>query len=432
MAHLSGAKLRRLPHMKLRQCLAPLLAALLMTAAPAGAVERIAAVVNDRIISNYDIRQRVIFVIRSTNLEDTPDIRRRLVPQVLRKLIDEALQIDEAERRNVQVSEQDLRSAYAQIETRIGIGNGEIQTFIEGQGIDFQVFREKTRAEVAWSKLVNIRLRPQVQVSDDEVDDLLAQLKAAAGNPEYQYSEIFLQIDQVGESERVRLQAERLRGQILSDADFAEAARQFSAGVSAPQGGAVGWLQQSQIDESLVQAIQTMEPGELSDPIVTTDGVYLILLRDKRETLASDTLDTRVLLKQIQLPFKPDAGEAVKKAARGKASEIAEQANACRDTEAIAKKFNTGEPVDLGELRYRDVPENIRAAISTTEVGQFSKPIEIEDMVMVLAVCNRTAPPTRDIDAVQVRNRLANQRLARLADRYLRDLRQAAIVEIRR
>ena len=195
----------------------------------------------------------MIIVIRSTNLADDGQTRRRIAPQVMRKLIDEALQIDEAERRNIKVSENDLKIAFGSIEKQIRIAPGTMQSFIEAQGVDFEVFREKTRAEVAWAKLINIRLRPQVRITDDDISEGLAQMKANAGKSEYLVSEIVFAIDRPQERELMRRQALRMRGEISDQRSFAEAARQFSAGPTAVQGGSIGWTQPGQLTNFIIQ-----------------------------------------------------------------------------------------------------------------------------------------------------------------------------------
>ncbi len=390
--------------------------------------ENIAAVVNDRIVTYYDVQERTKIVIRSTNITDTQQNRQRLGTQILRKLVDETLQIEEAERRNIAVSENDLQAAFEQIERQAQIAPGSLESFLSAQDIDFTVFTEKTRAEVAWAKLVNIRLRPQVQISDEEIKDSLELLKSNAGKVEYRISEIFLQVDQPSERDKITQQALRLQQRISDQRNFAAAAQQFSSGVTAVQGGNVGWVQPGQMDLEIDRELANIAVGTASAPIATTDGVYLIFMHAQRKILSSDPLETSVTLKQIILPL--DGSNNDKN--RAVATKISSEPSGCANLEPIAKNNGVSDFGELGTLRYRELPENIRAALRATKVGEFTKPIPQESQILILAICARNEPKSELPDELAIRKRITQARLGRLADRYLRDLRQAAIVEFRR
>ncbi|TAN50996.1 MAG: hypothetical protein EPN26_09530, partial [Rhodospirillales bacterium] len=70
--------------------------------------ERIAAVINDDIISIRDLEERMKMAIISSRLDNSPDVRRRLIPQLLRKLIEEKLQLQEATRRGIHVLDNEI------------------------------------------------------------------------------------------------------------------------------------------------------------------------------------------------------------------------------------------------------------------------------------------------------------------------------------
>src|ERR671916_1850674 len=76
---------------------------------------RIAAVVNDEVVSVFDLVSRMQIVMLSSNIPDTPELRERMGRQVLRSLIDERLQLQEAKRQNVTVSDADVEKALLQI-----------------------------------------------------------------------------------------------------------------------------------------------------------------------------------------------------------------------------------------------------------------------------------------------------------------------------
>ncbi|HZD25386.1 MAG TPA: SurA N-terminal domain-containing protein, partial [Alphaproteobacteria bacterium] len=96
----------------------------------AGSVERIAAIVNDEIVSGYDIEQRIDLVLATTNLQHPEETRRRLRHQVLRTLIDERLQMQEARKLNLKVTDEDLQRAYRYLERQNNIPQGQLDEYL--------------------------------------------------------------------------------------------------------------------------------------------------------------------------------------------------------------------------------------------------------------------------------------------------------------
>ena len=117
-------------------------------------VQRIAAIVNDDVISVYDLVSRIEMVIASSNLGDTPAIRRRLSPQVLRNLVDERLKLQEAKRRNISVGKRDIDRAIGIIERQNKIPRGQFDAFLKKNGVRRTTIINQIRASIAWAKLI--------------------------------------------------------------------------------------------------------------------------------------------------------------------------------------------------------------------------------------------------------------------------------------
>ena len=87
-------------------------------AARALAAQRIVAVVNDDVVSLRDLEERLQLILVTSGVPDTPEARERLAPQVLRGLIEETLQLQEAERLDVQVTPGEIDQALNSIAGR--------------------------------------------------------------------------------------------------------------------------------------------------------------------------------------------------------------------------------------------------------------------------------------------------------------------------
>src|SRR5690348_12192967 len=131
--------IRLLPDLTSPGAMPRLLCALLLVliAFPAAAqVTRIAAVVNDEVISVRDLAARLHLVIVSANIPDTPENEQKLSHQVLRNLIDEKLEMQEAKRLNVTVSESEINAALARLERQNKMPKGGLDRFLDSHGID--------------------------------------------------------------------------------------------------------------------------------------------------------------------------------------------------------------------------------------------------------------------------------------------------------
>lgn len=157
--------------------------------------QRIAVVVNEEAISVRDVEARMHLVIVSSALRDSGELRQRLRPQILRTLIDERLQLQEARRLKIPVSETEIKGALATIEQQNRLPPGGIETLFERTGIDRASLVDQIRATIAWNKLIRLRGGPAVQISEDEIDEAIADATANKDRPEYRISEIFLPVN---------------------------------------------------------------------------------------------------------------------------------------------------------------------------------------------------------------------------------------------
>lgn len=419
--------------MSMRPFFALLVAAVL--AAPASALsqaeQRIAAIVNDEVISLRDLRQRIRLVLFSSGIDDTADARRRVAGQVLRRLIDERLQLQEANKRNITVSEDDIGRGVSNIEKRNGMQPGSLPSVFRRNGVSYDSLHAQMRSEIAWSKLVGRRLAPRIDIGAEEVDEIFARLKAAEGERTYRLGEIFLSVNGPDEEPSIRETAERLVEQIRGGARFSALARQFSQSATAAVGGDLGWTPRSQLDPEIAAAADGLSPGEVAGPIRTVSGFRIVTLAGKRRIATPDPDMAELDLKQIFLPV-PDgedpAGMRTRfDAARSEANAI----EGCEDLSAAARRLGAEAPRDLGKVRLTDLSAEVRRSVAGVAVGKAGQPVLTPGGIVLMVVCGRTLPKANLPSRETVMEQLRLQRLDLSVQRYLRDLRSAAIVDVR-
>lgn len=411
-----------------------LLAGLLAMAPAANGQEegRIAAVVNDNdIITVADLNERIKLVVFSTGLPSTAEVRRRIAPQVLQSLIDERLQLQEAETNNVRVAEREIEEVLADMAARTRLPPGGLDKVLAQRGIDKETLVSQIRANRAWGKLVQRRFQRQANVSEEQIDETLRLIEEASDKPRYLVSEIFIAVDDLASEAQVRQSVQRIIQQIRKGGRFDRLAQAFSQNAAAAKGGDLGWLVPGQLDEKLDAVLAVMRPGQISNPIRTSAGYHLLALRD-RQLAGGISLDkVTVALKQIMLRLPAKPGKDQIKAGLANAEKIRAGGAGCG---AIGKTPLPGKAtvIDVGRLKVSDLAGPLQQAVIGLTPGQISEPLQGQGGIMMLMVCDRQAPEAAALpDREAVRNRLFGQKLDLLARRYLRDLRRAAFLDIR-
>ncbi len=155
----------------------------------------IAAVVNDEVISIGDLRSRIRMVMLSSNLQPSPDTEKRVAAQVLRTIVDEKLQMQEAKHQNITATDDEVKKAIASIEKQNNMQPGQLDAVLKSHGIERSALVDQVTASIVWAKLVR-RLASQTNpVSDEEIDDALKRLKQNENVPQSRVAEIFLAVD---------------------------------------------------------------------------------------------------------------------------------------------------------------------------------------------------------------------------------------------
>ncbi len=397
-----------------------------------GTETRIAAVVNDEVVTVADVRSRLRMVMLSSNFQDLPETRQRIASQVLRSIVDEKLQMQEAKRQNVTASEDEINKAISQIERQNNMQPGQLDGVLKAQGVKHGALVDQLTASIVWTKLVRRLFAQTSTISDEEVDDALKRLKETINEPQSRVAEIFLAVDDPQQDDEIRRLAERLIEQMKRGARFSAVAQQFSQAATAAVGGDLGWLRPEQLSPDLRKAVAQMRPGELSPPIRTGAGYHLLLVLDRRSGRSGPSAEDTVLhLVQVVFPLPPQANEAQRRTALAEAQNARNTAKTCGEMLQIGKEKGSSQLSSEGHLRIGQIAPAVRTIVSGLQVGQASQPVVQKNGVGVIMVCDKATPdstlPSRD----EVADQLARQRAETLARRYMRDLRRAAFVDVR-
>jgi len=393
----------------------------------------IAALVNDEAISVYDLGNRIELAILSAGLPRNREVQRKLAPQVLRTLVNEKLQLQEAERLGLKISDSALKDTLDDISRKNPAANGDILAFVESKGIDKQSVIEQTKANIAWFRVLNRETRRKVKISKEEIDAELARIEANKKKPQRQVSEIFFAVTEPGDEKDTLALANRLREQLNAGANFGRLAAQFSQSPSAAAQGNLGWLYPGQLDPRLEQVLDGMKPGQVSQPIRTLLGYYILRLNGVRKAGSEAADKVKLQLQQVVLTVPEKADKATREGVMAQGRSIAQKATNCSDMDAIGKKVGSPLSGSLGTVEVGQLPSAIRNLVENLPVNRASTPAMSPNGVMVFMVCSREAGVEESEAAkrARIKQTLENERRELVARQLMRDLHRSAIIDIR-
>ncbi|CAI8355329.1 MAG: Foldase protein PrsA [Rhodobiaceae bacterium UBA7378] len=384
-------------------------------------VEGIAAIVNDEVISLYDVDQRVELYFVSSGIVRSRETVERLREQALRELVDEKLQLQEARRVDIFIEQEEIDREIDRLSDNFKTSQDSITDFLKTQGIKERTLTSQIEADLAWKQFIQRSFGGRVRVGDDEIEEQYLKVLRAIEQPRFLVGEILLNADSLTDQQRVARISQEIVTQLRSGVDFAAVARQFSVSPSATRGGRLGWVTLDQLDPALGNVLQQMEPGQISTPIPTNAGYYILLLQNREEGRSANRLKNQFDV--LTIAFADDANT----------EDITGFIKGFKTCKAAVK---TAESLDATSSRsglkaLSELPGPMRNAIANLEAGQVSSAQTTSDGTNVHIVCDRKDDLGVQVSRRDIGDNIFSQRLSMNARRHLRDLRRDAVVEYR-
>jgi peptidyl-prolyl cis-trans isomerase SurA len=394
----------------------------------------VAAVVNDDIISSYDLQQRMKLLVMTSGLRVTEENLPQLMDEARRSLIDERLESQEIQRVSKKQKTKDFIADDKEIDEEISemakqnnLNYAQLKQAFLSNGIDISTLREQVRTSITWQRLVGGVYGRNVRVGEDQINNALQRLSTQASQTQYLTGEIFLDANRVGGMQQAIEGATQLVAQMQQGAPFGGVARQFSAAPTAANGGDTGWITAAQVQPEVAKALEQLRPGQLSQPIPVSDGVYIIYLRDKQAASGQ----TMVALKQAAVRLDKNASQAQVSAAETELKSLKPQIKGCSNIEQVAAKAPGVISADLGEAEINDLRGEFKNAAEKLNPGEVSDPIRTDVGLHLVAVCTKHAGGSKLPSREDIQSRLQSEQLSVMSRRYLRDLRNSATIEAR-
>lgn len=387
------------------------------------------AVVNGQIITQTDVEQRLALIVLANGGEVPQEELSRLRLQVLRNLIDETLQIQEAAANDIIVSKAELEQSFARVAGNFRQTPDQFTKYLKSKGSSAASISRQVEAELVWGRLLRQKVQPFVNVSEEEVQSVLDRMNALKGSEEYRVGEIYLSATPEN-AQQIFENGRNIIGQIRQGGSFAAYARQFSEASTAAVGGDLGWVRAGQLPDALAQAVREIDVGQIAGPIQIPGGFSVLYLIDKRKVLTADPRDAILSLKQISITFPEGTTPAKAKSEVDRFTQQMKSLQGCGTVNEIGQRLGA-DVINNDNIKIRDLPAPLQPMMLNLQVGQATPPFgSVESGVRALVLCGRddaedAGAPSFD----QIMSQIEDERVNKRARIYLRDLRRDAIIE---
>lgn len=258
------------------------------SSASAAVTNAIAAIVNDDIVTLYEINRESATALRDAEKQSPLDdaTRSRIKRAALDRLIEKKLIEQKIREQNIKVSEEELHQAIEDVRKQNNIPNLEaLVSALASQGLSFNQYRTQLQEQIEKLKLVSMEVRAKIHVSETEMREYYNSNSSRYMEEEsYRARHIFFKTSDKSPADdikRTMTTALMVLAEAKSGKDFAELARNYSEDPAAKKdGGDLGRFKKGDMQSELGNAVSAMKPGDISELVYTPVGFHIIKLEE--------------------------------------------------------------------------------------------------------------------------------------------------------
>ncbi len=384
-------------------------------------IQSIAVIVNDEVISKYDVNQRVKLVLVTSGIPATEENIKRIEEQAIKALINEKIQIQEAIKLEVPESPEEINLMLENIARSNQTTAEGILESITSQGVNSETLLDQIKSELLWNKIVRGRFGSYINISEEEVNIIYNRTIQNINNSQYDISEIFIGFENENEEKEAKDLSEKLIEQLRNDISFEPVAQQFSQAPSSGQGGLIGWVSEGQLDPEIISNIKNIEIGSVSDPIKTVNGFYIIKLNGKSEEGGKNSMKNQYDL--ISVSFNIEN--------KSMAKEFSDNFISCKRLDKLLENYSEKEVNIIGKRLLEELPKELHKELLEKNAGTALLPRFSEESIDIILICDRKDDIGIQVNRDIIENNIYSQKMGMMSRRHLRDLRRDAVIEYR-
>jgi peptidyl-prolyl cis-trans isomerase SurA len=400
-------------------------------------LDRIVAIVDQTVVTEQELESRITTVTAQLKKQGTElPAENILRKQILERLITDTLQIQYAAQTGLKVDDNQLDKTIERIAEQNQMTLTEFSEALAKDGVSMRKFRSDIRNEITIARLREREVDGRVNVTESEIDNFLTSQAANTENQdEFEISHILIRTPEEGATEDVQKAKAKVDAavkELNTGKSFAEVSASFSDAPNALEGGKLGWKSGAQMPALFLDALKTMQVGEVSQPLRSPNGFHVLKLTNKRggnsPLVIQQTHSRHILIKLSEIMSEKEGKQ--------KMDNIKERLDNGEKFEALARQYSEDSTAsnggDLGWINPGDTVPQFEKAMNELKDNQISQPVRTQFGWHVIQVIERRS---QDMSKEAARLKARQEIRAKKADEayqdWIRELRDRAYVELR-
>ena len=400
-------------------------------------LDRIVAIVDQTVVTEQELESRITTVTAQFKKQGTElppeDILRK---QILERLITDTLQIQYAAQTGLKVDDNQLDKTIERIAEQNQMTLTEFSEALAKDGVSMRKFRSDIRNEITIARLREREVDGRVNVSESEIDNFLTSQAANNENQdEFEISHILIRTPEEGATEDVqkaKAKVDTAVNELNAGKSFAKVSASFSDAPNALEGGNLGWKSGAQMPALFLDALKTMQIGDISPPLRSPNGFHVLKLTNKRggnsPLVIQQTHSRHILIKLSEIMSEKEG--------KLKMDNIKERLDNGEKFEALARQYSEDSTAssggDLGWVNPGDTVPQFEKAMNELKDNQISQPIRTQFGWHIIQVIERRSQDmSKEAARLKARQEIRVKKADEAYQDWIRELRDRAYVELR-
>lgn len=400
-------------------------------------IDRIVAVVDQVVITENELADRIKIVTAQLEKQGTQlPPQNVLEKQILERLINDRLQLNYASQTGIRVDDAQLDKTIERIAEQNKMGVEEFKQALAAEGINYRKFREDIRNEILLARLREREVDNRINVTEAEVDNFLTtQSSRNDAQDEFEVAHILIRAPEEGapdELQKLKAKAEQALKQLQGGTDFAQVSAAYSDAPNALEGGNLGWKTSTQLPALFVDALKSMQKGQLSAILRSPNGFHILKLTDRRggsSPLVVEQTHARHILIKLNEVVSESEGKSRMENLHERLVNGGNFAEMARQYSEDGSAANGG---DLGWVNPGDTVPQFEQAMNALKPGEISQPVRSPFGWHIIQVVERRKQDmSKEAARLKARQEIRSRKADEAYQDWVRELRDRAYVELR-
>jgi len=410
--------------------------ALLPAHAAVQPLDHIVAVVNDEVITRQELARRFQEVAQNLSRQNTPlPPRDVLEKQLLERMVTELALQQHARSTGIRVDPMQIERALQRIAEQNQLDMAGLAAALEKDGQSLESMRNTMRNEFLIARARERDVDNRVSVSEAEIEGYLQTQVQQGAETEYNFAHILITVPENASPELIqtrRARAEDILAQLAAGADFGQLSASYSDASNALQGGAFGWRSSGRIPALFADMLKSLQPGQTSSLLRSSNGFHILKLVDKRGLDATlnitQTHARHILIKTNEITSESDA--------RNRLLQLKERIDNGVNFDELARLHSddgsAAKGGDLGWISPGDTVPDFEKAMNALQPGEVSAPIQSPfGMHLIQVLERREQDVTQERQKLMARQAIRERKSEEAFQDWVRQIRDSAYVELR-